>query len=284
MGAASLHLGSWSSAWRGLRQKFDRGCTRSDCIHQKGAWHRFSRQQKVLMQQSSYCVEGCLERALADLLRRTQSLSATVRTRHRIPLGLVLLSRQQLTLEQLRAALEAQQTAGRGRIGEWLQTLGFVSEQQVTAALARQWSCPVLRRPPVTADRSRAPQLPVSLLKSFSMIPVDFVPATATLHVAFGGTVDYSVLRAIEQMLECRTEPCMIAPSALRASLQELVDHRGESEVVFNRALDITDFARTVASYCARVSASEIRVASCGTQLWARLLRSSHRPLDLLAS
>ena len=140
-------------------------------------------------------------------------------------------------MEQLRAALRAQRSAGRGRIGEWLRTLGFVSEQQVTAALARQWSCPVLRTNSFSPGNStlsahRAPQIPVTLLESFVMIPVEYVETTATLHIAFGEGIDYSVLYAIEQMLGCRTESCMAVPSLVRQNLQSLSERRGESEVV----------------------------------------------------
>ena len=102
------------------------------------------------MQGERYCRTECLERALVEIFVRALPLShgATV-TSHRVPLGLLLLSRQQLTAGQLRSALAAQRGAGRGlgqkKIGAWLQDLGFSTEREVTAALARQWSCPVLR-------------------------------------------------------------------------------------------------------------------------------------------
>ena len=223
-----------------------------------------------------------MERALTDALQRMRSASQRALAPHRVPLGLLLLSRRQLTAEQLRAALAAQRTAGRGRIGEWLLTLGFVSEQQVTAALARQWSCPVLRTNSLSPYASCAPQIPVTLLESFLMIPVDYVQTTATLHIAFGEGIDYSVLYAIEQMLGCRTESCMAAPSFVHQNLQALSRHRRESEVVFDGVADGAELSRIIRSYCVRLSASEIRLAACGPHLWVRLLRPSCLALDLL--
>ena len=44
----------------------------------------------------------------------------------------------------------------------------------------------------------------------------------------------------------------------------------------------VGEFARIVASYCVRVSASEIRMATCGRHIWVRLLRPAGHPLDLL--
>lgn len=283
MGTASIHFDSWRPAWRQVWQKLAPRCGQSDCVHSRSVWRRLRRKPfGVMIQGSWYCMDGCLERALTEALRRVDSAAKQVAPSHRIPLGLLLLSRQQLTVEQLRQALEAQRVASRGRIGEWLQTLGFVNEEQVTAALARQWSCPILRADSLNSELRRAPRVPVALLKSFVMIPVGFVEATSTLHLAFGEGIDYNVLYAIERMVGCRTQPCMAAPSLLRKSLQGLTEHRAEGEVVFDRLADIAEFARIVRSYSARVSASEIRLASCGPKLWVRLLRRSGSPLDLL--
>ena len=231
---------------------------------------------------SWYCLEGCLERALGDAIRRPPSGFKRTGGPHRIPLGLQLLSRDQLTAEQLRAALAAQRAAGRGRIGEWLQALGFVTERQVTAALARQWSCPVLRTDGLAADAGCTFEIPVALLEAFVMVPVNFAAATRTLVIAFCESIDYSVLYAIEQMLGCHTEPCLVVSSWLRQNLQALAAQRAESDLVFDRIADMAEMARIVRSYCLRVSASEIRVAACGAQIWVRLLRPGRPPLDLL--
>jgi len=288
MGTASLHFDAWSLVWREFWRKLAPRCGHIDCRHRQSLWRRLrGKPPGVLIQGSRYCVDECLERALTDLVRRARAASKRALAPHRVPLGLVLLSRQQLTAEQLRTALEAQRSAGRGRIAEWLQTLGFASEQQVTAALARQWSCPVLRENSLTAGiaapgTGRAPQIPVTLLESFVMIPLDYVEATATLHIAFGEGVDYGVLYAIERMVGCHTEPCMAAPTFVRRNLEALSRHRGESEVVFDRVADAAEFSRIIRSYCIRLAASEIRLTACGPHLWVRLFRPSRGPLDLL--
>ena len=234
------------------------------------------------MEGSWYCLDHCLERALTDALQRMRSTPKTSAAAHRIPLGLLLLSRQQLTAEQLRQGLAAQRAAGRGRIGEWLQALGFANEQQITSALARQWSCPVLRASSLPAGDGRGPQLPVALLEAFFMVPVDYVPSRATLHLAFSEGIDYTVLYAIEQMLGCHTEPCLVLPSALRKNLEARSKRRGECEVVFDRVSDAAELARIVRSYALRVAASEIRWAVCGPHLWVRMPRPPRPPLDLL--
>ncbi|HXY78139.1 MAG TPA: hypothetical protein VEH47_04955 [Candidatus Acidoferrales bacterium] len=285
MGTVRLHLDPWGLAWRGLCQRLaPPRCGLPDCTHAGNLWRLLrGTPPRILIQGARYCVDGCLERVLTDLLGRLQRTPKRKVGPRRIPLGLLLLSRQQLTAEQLQAALGAQRAAGCGRIGEWLQALGFVNEQQVTTALARQWSCPVLRSESLMQPAfDRMPQIPVALLESHLMIPIAYVEATNTLHIAFAEGIDYSVLYAMEQMLGCRTEPCLAAPTLLRRRLRALSEQRGESEILFDRVADAAEFARIVQSYSVRVAAGEMRIAACGGYAWVRLLRPFGRPLDLL--
>ena len=170
---------------------------------------------------SWYCLEGCLERALAEAIRRTPSAVRKTAGAHRIPLGLQLLSRDQLTAEQLRTALAAQRSAGCGRIGEWLQALGFVTEQQITAALARQWACPVLQSENLPPQLDSTFEIPVALLEAFAMVPVNYVAATRTLFIAFSDGIDYGVLfdrtdaRMPYRALPGRSQPAAPKPAGV---------------------------------------------------------------------
>ncbi len=282
---ASRQLDRWSRAWRNYCQRLPSLCGHHDCRMRHDPWRRLRRRPEgILVQGVRYCRDECTERALTDTLRRLRpgSGSNPSFSAHRVPLGLLLLSRQQLSAEQLQVALAAQRSTGRGRIGEWLLAFGFASEQQITAALARQWSCPVLRASSLAPYHDRAPQIPSTLLVCFAMIPIDYVESSATLHVAFGEGLDYSVLYAIEQMLECRTEACMAVPSLVRERLGSLPGHRGECEIVIESVADAAELSRIIQSYCARLSASDIRLASCGPHLWVRLRRGSAPTVDLL--
>ena len=277
MGSASVHFAVPRNLWHRLSP----GSGQPHCAHTGTLWHRLRfRTPGVLLSGTRYCIDSCLEQALSDALRRTYSLQQRAAASHRVPLGLLMMSRQQITPEQLQLALETQRAKGYGRIGEWLETLGFVSETQVTAALARQWSCPVLRSNSIFARRG--PQLPVTLLARFEMIPVDYVEVTSTLHLAFADGLDYSILYAIEQMIGCHTEPCMAAPSFVHSHLHALTAHRTDSEVVFERLSDMAEVCRIIRSYCLRVAASEIRLIYCAPYFWIRLERFSLSPLDLL--
>jgi hypothetical protein len=236
-------------------------------------WRRLRRRPPgVRLQGGWYCRTECLERILAELFGRGRAASRNqAAATHRVPLGLLLLSRQQVTAEQLRAALEAQRTAGWGKIGGWLQELGFVSEPQVTAALARQWSCPVLRAGPGELGAGRVPPIPALLLESFQMIPVELVEATGTLLVAFSEGIDYTMLYAVEQMLGYRTQVCLVCPSALQQGLQALAQRRQAGDIIFDRMGDTGECARIIGNYAAKMGSEEIRMARCGEHIWVRL-------------
>jgi hypothetical protein len=268
--------------WRGFWSRLAPRCQSHGCPHNEHYWRRMrARGRQVLLRGSRYCVDPCLQAVLRDALMEAWCVPVRAAVRHRVPLGLLLVSRQQLTSGQLRTALAAQQEAGYGRIGEWLQKLGYASEEQITAALARQWSCPVLRAESLAPSR-RAPCIPLALMRWLGMIPVDFVESTRILHVAFAEGLDYSVLYALEQMLDCHTEPCLLRPSILQRYFEQLPQPRGPSEVLFERLTDISEFAGIVVSYLRRVPAAEIRLSVCAPHIWVRLLRPARIPLDLI--
>src|SRR5581483_3801214 len=96
-------------------------CPSAGCTRHEKFWTRwFLRETAIKFQLSSLCFPDCFER---ELRRELERLSATnhansVRT-SRIPIGLLMLSRGDLTSEQLWRALQEQKQAGFGRIGEW---------------------------------------------------------------------------------------------------------------------------------------------------------------------
>lgn len=279
----SGRMRAWAAAWRGVRLRVAPGCGYCGRVR-GGLWRRMSgRGSGVCMQGARYCRAECLEPAVFEVLSRMRPEAGSApRAAHRIPLGLLLLSRQQLTAEQLRAALGAQREAGHGKLGAWLRTLGYVSEQELTAALARQWSCPLLRPREAVIASSRPSSIPALLLESFQMIPVEMVEATRTLLIAFSEGLDYGVLYAIEQLLGCRTEACLVCPSMLQKSLRALVRQRESSDVVFDRTEDIAECARIIVNYSAKVRAEHLKLARCGDYLWIRLERPGADAVNLV--
>jgi len=269
------------------------GCQEEGCSRTGRLWRKMiGRHRQIQLQDACYCAPHCFERAvLRHLLRTSRRLDCNLEQRgephlngdrvqmrvtpvgrptyHRVPLGLLMLSRAQLSHTQLRIALERQQTSG-GRIGQWLEKLGFVSEQQVTAALGVQWGCPVSPCPnPQAADCTGL--LPMLLLQALRMFPVRYVAATRVLYVAFSVGLDYTALYAVEQMLRCRTEPCVMQQSVLDALLANLARAPRCPDLLFENLESHAEIARITCAYVLKLGAEQVRIAACGNFIWARL-------------
>lgn len=280
----------WSAAWRDLLARIAPSCGQCECLRNKSLWLRMRRRSRaVSMLGERYCRTECLELALAEFLVRARPVpSRAAKAAHRVPLGLLLLSRQQLSAAQLRVALAAQRAAGNAqglkqkKIGAWLQELGFVSQDQITAALARQWSCPVLRTATMAIGDGHFPAIPALLLETFQMMPVELVEASGTLLMAFSEGIDYTMLYAIEQMLGFRTEACLLCPSSMQKSLEALRQQRGSSDIIFEHLDDAGECVHIIGNYIAKVKARQIRLAKCGEHLWVRMERLGQEAVNLV--
>ncbi|MGH9616638.1 MAG: hypothetical protein ACRD28_07835, partial [Acidobacteriaceae bacterium] len=117
--------------------------------HCKTTWLRLWRRRNIPRFEGQWacspeCMKVLIEQAVERELGDGTPLEPT-NHKHRVPLGLLMLSQGWISSEQLRAALDAQRASGgKARIGAWLMRLANISEEQVTRALSMQWGCPVL--------------------------------------------------------------------------------------------------------------------------------------------
>jgi hypothetical protein len=262
--------GRWARAWMGRLKDRMLACNRVDCSRSHRAWHRISNGAGSLhLNGLRYCFSECFEQELTRRLEEAQANSQwNPRPPHRVPLGLLMLSRGDLDPEQLRQALAAQRENGAGRIGEWIEKLGYAREHQVTSALATQWACPILRRLPVRAVDCGVPH---QLLKRFHMVPVHFSRAAHMLHIAFSGDIEYPVLLAIEQMLECKTAPCLAPSAAIGSVLARMDEEERKPEKFFDGLRCPDEMARITSSYAARLGGQQVRIVVCGDYFWIRI-------------
>lgn len=253
----------------GLPPRRLNNCSSPDCGNDPTIRKLWRATPSVRLHSSSLCFPECLER---ELCRRLQHTAAAPRREQvnsrRVPLGLLMLSRGELTHEQLHAALEAQRKTGTGRIGEWLQQLGYVRDVTVAAALASQWSCPVVKTIPAGVGGCT---IPFYLLKNFSMAPVHFSSDRLMLHMAFADKIEHRALFAIEQMMQCKTEACLTTRAEIDSALLRMEDQNASSEKLFEGVSDPVERTRIISSYISTLHATEARVAFCGELLWARI-------------
>ena len=264
-------------------------CTALTCTALKTRWRRFRRDPKIFLDGKSYCQTQCLELALAAELSRLLTMNPPLPPPNRIPLGLLMVARGKLTHAEVRAALDAQSRAqtraqssnqsndGRVvKIGDWFEKLGFATEQDVTAALALQWGCPVVSSLDRTVVNSPG-SIPLSILEAVQMLPVNYAAATSTLYLAFGERVDHAAVYAVERTLNCRTQPCVGRRKSIARQLESM-RHSGHSNDVEFVSRDLNEMVRIAMSYVSRLNPDEIRASRVGRFIWLRLAAQSSGP------
>jgi hypothetical protein len=247
-------------------------------------WRTLLEQHRgVLLHDQWLCSPGCLDQVLEELLSPLiESTRAKRGTKaHRFPLGLLMLSLGLISHESLQAALQAQRNAGKGRVGDWLRQQGAATEPQVTRALAMQWALPVYPLEKRDDNLNCAHLVPFPLLDAFQMLPVHGSPAGGLLHVAFSSRVDYTVLYAIEQMLERRTEPCVAQESYIERALQRLRQEGCSTDIRIVGPMEPSIISRATLQEVLRFGTQEVRVVGCADNIWVRLY-APDRARDLL--
>jgi len=258
-------------------------CASPYCPRPATLWQRWwARHEGVWLHGDWYCSQDCFHEGLYRLLELAQlAPPKPPRPANRLPLGLVLLSQGDITAGQLREALQRQKEAKKGKIGEWLVGMGAISEQQVRAALAVQQGCPLLNlQQPQWLDARL--DWPMSLVRRYRAVPVFHDPARSLLYVGSLDTVDRSFLYSVEQILRCRTEPCIIPTSAYEQHL-ELRRGRQESESIeIHQRHTTVEMTRTIGNYAAQIHAERCGLVRCEDRLWIRLESPRDAHLDML--
>ena len=212
-------------------------------------------------------------------LARIYPLAPAAPPSNRIPLGLLMVARGWLTHDQVATALAAQQSAQSGKIGDWFEKLGFATEQQVTSALGLQWGCPVVSSIDAAAVIPFN-RIPLGIMAAFQMIPLNFVPATNTLYIAFGERVDHAALYTIETVLDCRTRACVRERKTVAAEVEQMRQEARPQEVEFGPMFDCAEIGRVSTSYMSRLGADDARLGRIGPYIWLRLrARALHTDL-----
>lgn len=190
------------------------------------------------------------------------------RSTKRMPLGLLLLSRGILTSEQLAAALSKQKADGIN-LGEAVQLLGFAGAEQVTAAVAAQWSCPVF------ALGGRSLSLPIRvprrLLEQYEMLPVHFAKGDRRLTVGFVSRVEYQILSTVELITGCDATPCFITGQDFRRQLESTALLPQENEIMLDRPTPAGEIARLGRNYISQLGAVDTRFGMCRDYFWMRI-------------
>jgi len=179
-------------------------CHRKGCTKIRSEFSLFlSRRRPACFDGYSFCSESCLEAYLESEL--TDRWHRLLREKNRrIPrpkLGTILLQTAFITPDQLDEAVNMQRQTQQGRLGEWLQRLGFVEEHQITLALAKQYGLPLINLRN-SETRSEAVKLvPGKVAKCSRLLPVGYDDDHNSLRIAVTGPVNFHSQEAVRRMV-----------------------------------------------------------------------------------
>jgi hypothetical protein len=113
--------------------------------------------------------------------------------------------------------------------------------------------------------------IPLPILEAFQMLPLNYLASTNTLYVACGERVDHAAFYAIENILNCRTQPCVFGRRSIARQLESMRQLARPNDVEFGPMSDLAEMASIAASYTARLSPDQVRLSRVGSFLWLRL-------------
>jgi hypothetical protein len=214
------------------------------------------------------CGAQCLEAHIASVIRREGARGTSRRThRHRIPLGLVLLSNGAITPDDLRDALALHDQTGE-RVGDVLRRERGVTDLQIAEALAVQWGCEVSLVASVNTTTA-AVLAPRAVLSCTGMLPVR-VARDGRIHVAFAHGLDTQAIFAL-QRIHGVVVGVGIAPVNEWDAMHRCMD---KAEGVASVEVDCEDSAemvREVMRIIRRLQPVESRLARVHDLYWLRL-------------
>ena len=208
------------------------GAERQTCgnIECNSRWRKpWKNRSRPIFEDNWGCSTKCLEAIVRKSLKRERgdrnaSLQEEEPHRHRLPLGLVMLSQGWITQAQLRKALDAQRAAGEGKIGFWLQQECGLNQAMVTRALALQWSCPVLPMDGFTPS-AMALTMPRLFVEDFHLLPLR-VAGSRILYIAYKDRLSASAGFAIEQMSGLRVENGLLDEASFDGAYARLLESK----------------------------------------------------------
>ncbi|MBL8148631.1 MAG: type IV-A pilus assembly ATPase PilB [Blastocatellia bacterium] len=160
-------------------------------------------------------------------------------------LGETLLRENLITPQQLKEALDYQRANG-GRLGSTLVKLGFLSDEEITAVLSRQYGVPSVNLSLFEVDESAVKLIPQDVAQKYMVLPLSRVGATLTL--AMLDPTNVFAIDDIKFMTGLQVEPVVVSESAMIEAMEKYYGSPRELELasvmdsIVNEAAQKMDF------------------------------------------
>ena len=241
-------------------------CANAQC--QQTQWQRWkSRREGILIANSWFCSLPCARTELTERVERAPKLRTTTQSRpHRLPLGLLMVSRGHIDQQQLTVALDMKASEPYLRIGDCLSRLGVVDETDITRALAAQRCLPVL----LAYDPAIETSVPLRLQRLSDAVCFRSRGVADLIYIGFASDVDLPLVSAIETVLCVKAEPCIVPESVIEDRHAQSGD-ANRNEIVIDTVCSNVEIVNSICSYARQFGAARVRVSSTRHYFWTHL-------------
>lgn len=191
------------------------------------------------------CVGSLVDAATRRESENDEALPDQGGHRHRMPLGLILLSQGKITHPELQRALELQRRSKSGRIGDWLIKECGLTQGDITRALSVQWQCPVLTMEGFDPE-AMALAVPRLLTETLGIVPLR-IAGKQILYLAFVDQLDASAAFAMERMSGLSVQSGLADPAEWAGARQRLCACDG-IDAKFESVVDMDSMSRSIKS------------------------------------
>src|SRR5437870_8329904 len=141
-------------------------------------------------------------------------------------LGEILVKENLITADQLKQAMAHQRQNG-GRLGTALMKLGFVSDDEITEVLSRQYGVPSINLKYYEVDPAVIKLIPQDTAVRYQIVPLSRVGSTLT--IAMIDPTNVFAMDDIKFMTGFNVEPVVASESAISEAIAKF---NGEAETV----------------------------------------------------
>src|SRR3569832_2100295 len=142
-------------------------------------------------------------------------------------MGDLLVREKIISAEQLQQALKMQRESG-GRLGSVLVKLGFLSDEDVTNFLSRQYGVPAINLNYFDIDPSVVKLIPYDTAKRYQILPLSRVGASLT--IAMVDTTNVFAMDDIKLMTGYNIEPVVASETAIMEGNEKVYNSTSQEE------------------------------------------------------
>jgi type IV pilus assembly protein PilB len=153
-------------------------------------------------------------------------------------LGELLVKENLITADQLRQALDQQKSTG-ARLGTCLMKLGFISDDEITGVLSRQYGVPSINLKYYEVDANVIKLIPQDTAIRYQIVPLSRVGSTLT--IAMTDPTNVFAMDDIKFMTGFNVEPVVASETAIAEAISKFYGEAQSGEELNKVMKDLTD-------------------------------------------